>query len=124
PALRFAWEYVNRFGDLWTNIGGLFTAVRRRFESGWGCHNLELPVSRLAGTEAFRRFAAHVLHDLVRFREIYNAAIRAYREANGIRSTNHPAPELAPDEAPFWIRTTLIRRERATLTSDVRKLRP
>ena len=124
PALRCAWEYVTRFGDLQTNIGGLFAAVRQRYEHGWGCQNLELTVSRLAGTEAFRRYAAHVLHDLGRFREIYNAAIRSYRETNGIRSTNHPAPELAPDEAPFWVRTTLTRRERATPASDVRTLRP
>jgi hypothetical protein len=124
PALRWAWEYVTRWGDLRTNIGDLFAAVRRRFEYGWGCHNLELPVSRLSGTEAFRRFAGHIFNDLPRFREVYNTAIRAFREANGIRSANHPAPELADDEAPFWIRATLVRRERATATSDVRKLRP
>jgi hypothetical protein len=124
PALRWAWEYVTRFGDLRTNVGDLFTAVRRRFEYSWGCHNLEQRVSRLAGTEAFRRFASHVLHDLAQFREVYNAAIRTYRQEKSIRSTNHPAPELALDEAPFWVQTTLIRRERATPASDVRKLRP
>jgi len=105
-------------------IGEWFTALRTNREHEWGCDNLELPVSRLAGSEAFARFAGHILRDLARFRGVYNAANRAYREANGIRSENHPAPELADDEAPFWVRTAVGRRERATATSDVRSLRP
>jgi hypothetical protein len=107
-----------------TNVGEAFTTMRREREREWGCHNLELPVSRLSRTDAFARFAAHVLADLPRFRDVYNAAIRAYRAANGVRSANHPAPELADGEAPFWVRTATGRRERATATSDVRTLRP
>src|SRR5262249_28308050 len=84
----------------------------------------ELPVSRLSETGAFARFAQHILRDLQRFRSVYNAALHAYREANGIRSTNHPAPELAEGEAPFWVHTANGRRERATPASDVRTLRP
>jgi hypothetical protein len=98
--------------------------MRREREREWGCRNLELPVSRLSQTGAFARFAKHILGDLPRFREAYNAAIRAYREANGVRSANHPAPELAGGEAPFWVRTASGRRERATPSSDVRTLRP
>jgi hypothetical protein len=124
PALCWAWEYVTRFGDLQPNIGELFSAVRRRFEQGWGCRNLEVPVSRLAATDAFARFASDILGDLSRFRDVYNAALCAYREANGIRNDNHPAPDLAEGEAPFWVRTTLSRRERATAASDPRSLRP
>jgi hypothetical protein len=106
------------------NVGECFTAMRRDCERAWGCHNLELPVSRLSRTEAFAHFARQILGDLPRFRDVYNAAIRAYRAANGIESTNHPAPELAAGEAPFWVRTTGCRRERATPASDVRALRP
>jgi hypothetical protein len=83
-------------------IGEKFAGVRRKWERDWGCHNLELPVSRLAGTEAFARFASHVLADLPRFRRAYNAAVQAYRSANGIESRSHPVPDLAPGEAPFW----------------------
>jgi hypothetical protein len=83
-------------------IGEKFAAVRRKWERDWGCHNPELPVSRLAGTEAFARFAAHVLADLPRFRRAYNAAVRAYRAAHRIESRSHPVPDLAPGEAPFW----------------------
>ena len=88
--------------------------MRRERERAWGCDNLELPVSRLSQTEAFALFAKHLLGDLPRFREVYNAAVRAYRAANGIRSANHPAPDLAEGEEPFWVRTASGRRERAT----------
>jgi hypothetical protein len=105
------------------NVGECFTAMRRKRELEWGCDNLELPVSELSQTDAFARFAQHILGDLPRFRQVYNAALRAYREANGIRSANHPAPELAEGEAPFWVRAATGRRERATPASDVRTLR-
>lgn len=105
-------------------IGERFSRLRQKYEREWGCRNLELPVSRLARTDAFARFARHILGDLSRFREVYNAAIRAYRAANGIRSANHPAPELAEGEAPFWLRTVDGKRQRATSSSDVQKLRP
>lgn len=124
PALPVAWEYVTRFGELQTNLGSLFTALRQRYEHGWGCRNLEIQVSRLSRTESFARFAGHILADLPRFREVYNAAIRSYRVANGIRSESHPAPELEPHEAPFWVQKQLIRRERGSAASNVRNLRP
>jgi len=121
------WGYEPLLKSVWQparNIGDTFTAVRREQEAAWGCRNLELTVSRLSQTEAFARFARSILGDLSRFRDVYNATIRAYRKANGIRSNNHPAPELAAGEAPFWVRTSGGRRERATATSDVRQLRP
>ena len=94
-ALWNSWGFEPLLPAVWRdgrNIGDTFTAIRRECERGWGCRNLELPVSRLAGTEAFAHFARHILGDLPRFREVYNAAIRAYRVANHVRSHNHPAP--------------------------------
>ena len=120
PLLWRAWP---RMADAPT-IGARFTALRREYERRWGCENLERPVSRLSQTEAFARFATHILGELPRFREVYNTAVRAYRDANHIRSDNHPAPELREGEGPFWVRTVTGRRERATATSDVRNLRP
>ena len=117
-------RYYPRSGGPAKNIGDAFTAIRRECESEWGCQNLELAVSQLSQTEAFTRFAQHILDDLPRFRETYNSSIQEYREANGIRSGNHPAPDLAEDEAPFWVWTMACRRERATSASDVRTLRP
>ena len=121
------WGYEPLLATCWAsakNIGEVFTAMRREREREWGCHNLELPVSSLSQTDAFREFAQHVLSDLPRFRVVYNAALRTYREANGIRSAKHPAPDLAEGEAPFWVRTGGGKRQRATPLSDVRTLRP
>ncbi|HSQ55578.1 MAG TPA: hypothetical protein VLM40_07515 [Gemmata sp.] len=126
-ALKANWGYEPLIARVWkpaANVGEAFTAMRRRKECEWGCDNLELPVSRLAATGTFHCFANHILGDLPRFREVYNAAVLAYRGANHIRSDNHPAPELAEGEAPFWVHTATGRRERATAESDVRNLRP
>jgi hypothetical protein len=122
PLLADAWQYVDPSGHL--PIGDQFARLRRRYEVEWGCRNREMSVALLSETVAFRQFATHILVDLPRFREVYNAAICAYRKANSVRSVNHPAPELAEGEAPFWVHTAHGRRERATPDSDVRKLRP
>jgi len=121
PLLPRVWPRLAPSGR---TLGELFTALRRDRERAWGCLNRELGVSRLSQTESFRRFAAHILSDLSRFRAVYNAAIRSYRRANRVRSRHHPAPELAEGEAPFWVRTASGRRERATGTSDLASLRP
>jgi hypothetical protein len=103
------------------NIGEAFASLRRACEQRWGCDNLELPVSRLARTEAFARFVGHLTADLRRFREVYNAAIHSYREMNGVRSANHPAPDLARDEAPFWVwRRGVGERSRLVVASNFR----
>jgi len=122
------WGYEPLLPQVWRDdrtIGGAFIAARRSCERAWGCHNRELTVSRLSQTQAFGRFARHILNDVSRFRAVYNAAIQSYRRANHIRSHSHPAPELDMDEAPFWVRKgTDGQRERATTASDIRALRP
>jgi hypothetical protein len=106
-------------------VGARLTAVRVAAERRWGCHNLELPVSRLAGTETFARFAGHVAADADRFRGAYNAAVRDYRRRNGLRSTRHPVPDLAADELPFWGTSGPDgRRTRATADTPPGHLRP
>ncbi len=123
PLLPAAWGCVLAAPG---TVGERFAAARRCFEREWGCDNLELPVSRLAGTEAFARFVNHLLADLPRFREVYNAAVQRYRDANGIRSRSHPVPDLHPGEAPFWgPRGPDGRRGRVTATHpDPATLRP
>jgi hypothetical protein len=89
------WGYEPLLPHVWRDdrtIGGAFIAARRSCERAWGCHNRELAVSRLSQTQAFGRFARHILSDVSRFRAIYNAAIQSYRRANHIRSQSHPAP--------------------------------
>src|SRR5207245_752568 len=57
--------------------------------------------------ESFHWFACHLLAQLPRLWEAYNAAIADYRRLNHLRSRTHPVPDLASDgvwlEAPFWI---------------------
>jgi hypothetical protein len=122
PLLADAWPYADPGSGL--PLGKQFARIRRLFEREWGCRNEEVSVSGLSETGAFRMFAEHLLLDLPRFRAVYNAALRAYRVANGVRSANHPAPELAEGEAPFWARAASARRERATAASDPHRLRP
>ena len=123
PLLPRVWPEVVHHTPT-ARLGERFAEARRKREREWGCDNLELPVSRLSGTDAFKRFASHILSDLPRFHAVYNSALRAYRAANGIRSANHPAPDLADGEAPFWVRTAGGRRERANAASGVQTLRP
>jgi hypothetical protein len=57
-------------------------------------------------TEPFAWFACHLLAELHRLHAVYNHAVHDYRARNGIRSRNHPVPDLAAEdgwlEAPFW----------------------
>jgi hypothetical protein len=94
-------------------IGKRFASVRHEWECRWGCFNIDLSVSALVRSESFTRFVSHIAADGERFRECYNGAVHAYRAANGIESQNHPVPDLAPGELPFWYRKASAgRRER------------
>jgi hypothetical protein len=88
-------------------LGERFAAARRVIERHWQCHNLEVPVSAVCRTEPFAWFACHVLDELPRFHAIYNTAVHDYRKSYGIRSRNHPVPDLATDgdwlEVPLWV---------------------
>lgn len=91
------------------NLAEFITGARRRYE-GDLTHYLELPVSDLACTVVFRRFAADILLGASRFAEAYNAELAEYRTLNGIRSGAQPFPDLqvAPEEieSPFWVLTS------------------
>lgn len=88
-------------------IGERFAVARRAAERRWGCHNLEVPLSLLCESEAFRLFTRHLLAELPRFHESYNRAVQEYRQAHGIRNRQQPVPELEQRgdefEAPFWV---------------------
>jgi hypothetical protein len=106
PMLPAYWSEVQREADGTSLLGECLAGARRTFERRWGCHNLELPVSSLCGTAPFARFASSLLADLPRFHAAYNECVHAYRRRHGIRSRNHPVPDLAAAdgwlEAPFW----------------------
>ncbi|MGH2349306.1 MAG: hypothetical protein ACRDFT_07580, partial [bacterium] len=86
-------------------IGEFITIARRRYEGAR--RYFELPVSRVSGTEEFRRFVLHIIGSAERFAEIYNRRLREYRERTNIRTVAQPFPDLetAADrvELPFWV---------------------
>lgn len=115
-AITSSWGFEPVLGEFWREVlkqrprtpllGERFASARRCFERHFGCHNLEIPVSRLCSTEAFAWFACHLLSNLSDFQPIYNEIVREYRQSHEIRSRNHPVPDLAREddwlEAPFW----------------------
>jgi hypothetical protein len=86
--------------------GETFTAMRRSVEQELGLNIRDLAVSSLSGTPEFQEFVRAVQVDLPRFRDIYNRAILAYRTRHKLRSSTHPAPQLAENESPFWAVTS------------------
>jgi hypothetical protein len=110
------------------NIAELVTFARRRFEAEAGTDYLELPVTSMAGSEAFATFAAHLALDARAFSTAYNAALADYRERTGTRSAAQPFPDLTIDgdlvELPLWVidgrRSTVWARtgERPALVAD------
>jgi hypothetical protein len=106
PLLGPFWLDVLRLADRTPLLGACLAGARRMLERRWGCHNLEVPVSAVCRTEPFAWFACHLLSDLPRFHAIYNECVHDYRRRHGIRSRNHPVPDLATDgdflETPFW----------------------
>jgi hypothetical protein len=130
PMLADFWAEVLRQAERTPNLGECFAAARRSFEHAWGCHNLEVPLSRVCDSEPFALFACHLLFDLPHFHSLYNEIVADYRRRHGIRSRNHPVPDLAVEgdwlEAPFWAwRAGATRRERllVRLTNDRLELR-
>jgi hypothetical protein len=117
PLLFEFWNAVLRQVARTSLLGERLAAARRAFERQWGCHNLEIPVSLLCASEPFAWFTCHVLCDLKRFHATYNACVHEYRRQYGVRSRNHPVPDLAVEgdwyELPFWTwRTGQLTRRR------------
>jgi hypothetical protein len=106
PLLHAFWPEVCRQSRRTNLLGERLVAARRAWERRWGCHNLEVPVSRLSRTEPFAWFACHLLAELPRFHAVYNGSVHDYRRAHGIRDHSHPVPDLATEgdwlETPFW----------------------
>jgi hypothetical protein len=106
PMLPAFWADAVRQRQRTPLMGERLARARRTVERAWGLTPLEVPLSRLCGTRAFAWFATHLLRELPRFHAAYNAAVHSYRQRHGLRSENHPAPDLTEDdgwlEAPFW----------------------
>lgn len=106
PLLHDFWSAVMRQRERTPLLGERLAAARRSFEKRWGCCNLEVPLSHLAGSATFARFLGHLLLNLPQLHADYNGAVRAYRRKYDLHSTQHPAPDLDQKgdwlEAPLW----------------------
>jgi hypothetical protein len=102
------------------NLAELVTAARRRFERPTRTDYLELPVTELAGSDAFLTFVTAIALDAERFAEAYNRELETYREAKGLRTRAQPVPDLEVNETsielPFWV---LQGGRRSSLSVDV-----
>lgn len=91
-----------------TNLAELVTFARRRYEASASTDYLELPMTMLAETEAYLRFAADVIGRAEEFRSEWNEELATYRSENAVRNPAQPVPDLgfSPSgaiELPFWL---------------------
>jgi hypothetical protein len=116
PVITALWPRAQQAARQTGNLGRAISQARHQLEAAWGLTTQEVPLSYICRGPVFRRFLTHVLADLPRFRDIYNAALRDYRHVHRLRSRTHPVPELAQrdewHEAPFWIWTASDPRRR------------
>ncbi|HWB09818.1 MAG TPA: hypothetical protein VG826_11350 [Pirellulales bacterium] len=107
PLVNSFWPRVIARSRETDNLGQCLAQARHQLEGEWGSRTLELPQSQVCRFEAFFWFVAHLLAHLPRFVQTYNRAVVRYRQLHGIRSANHPVPELVGSdewlEAPLWL---------------------
>lgn len=108
PAIAEAWGRARSLLPVRTpseaGLSGAVTALRRALEGPRSY--LDIPVSHLIRTAAFRRFAASILNESARFAEVHNGCLADYRTHYGMRTAAQPFPDLEVNggrvEAPFW----------------------
>jgi hypothetical protein len=108
------WPFRPWLGEIWDIarrqktplLGDRIVRTRRALERTMGIRPLEVPLSAVCRTPSFATFASRLLRELPDFHRKYNAAVAGYRQRHGLKSTNHPFPDLTRDqgryEAPFW----------------------
>jgi hypothetical protein len=106
PSISQHWQAVLELGPS-HNLCRRLSAIRISLEHQLGLQNLELPMSEVCNTAGFNWFVFAVVSRMEEFVDAHNAALKAFRELNHIRSHTHPVPELAASkecfEAPFWV---------------------
>ena len=104
PWLADVWEIARK--QTTPLLGERIVRTRRALERSLGLRPLEVPLSAVCRTPSFAKFASVVLREIPDFHRKYNDAVIAYRRRHGLKSQNHPVPDLVRDhgryEAPFW----------------------
>ncbi|MCE9546525.1 MAG: hypothetical protein K8T25_13545 [Planctomycetia bacterium] len=105
--LNSYWPRAIARGRATGNLGLALAQSRHQIEREWGMNTLELPQSHCCQGVPYYHFVAHLLANLPRLWDVYNASVREFRHVNRIRSAAHPVPDLAIEgdwlEAPFWV---------------------
>ena len=95
------------------NLAELVTMARRRYEAPAGSDYLELPVTTVARSRAFRAFVVDIALNAQQFARDYNAELGDYRAVSKTRSSAQPFPDLAIDgarvELPLWLLAAGVR---------------
>jgi len=90
-----------------SSLAEALAVARHKEEEALGLRNLELPVSAMADSEAFRHFVAWMLAEHEQVFAAYNGSLAEYRPVYHERSAAQPVPDLARDggrvELPLWI---------------------
>ncbi|MGB2754929.1 MAG: hypothetical protein WBE00_07480, partial [Phycisphaerae bacterium] len=106
-AFRDCWQRLVQAVPEAASLGEAFVVARRRLEERLGLANLELPVSALSDTSAFRLFVAAMLRRREDFFAAYNDSLHEFRRVYCERSPAQPVPDLASEgprmELPYWI---------------------
>ena len=106
-ALRRTWAHLVAAAEKAGSLGEAQGIARRRLEAELGLENLELTVSRLADSDAFRLFAAEMLLRHEAFFHAYNDSLAEYRRVYRERSLAQPVPDLGRSgdrhELPLWV---------------------
>jgi hypothetical protein len=106
-AFRQAWAILQEAARDAASLGEAVAAARRRMEARQGLANLELPVSAMADSNAFRRFVAATLERPEAFFAAYNDSLHEYRRAYDEENAAQPMPDLASEgrrlEMPYWV---------------------
>jgi hypothetical protein len=109
PLLDAYWPMVRERERATGRLGAAKAQARHQLEAAWGLRTLEIPQSTVCDLPSFRFFLVFLLESLPEFLAVYNGVLAEYRRERRIRSTAHPAPDLAVEgewrEAPFWIWT-------------------
>ncbi len=135
PIVNQLWPKTVPFAD-GSSLGTAISKGRHQLEAACGLTTLEVPLSQVATTSAFAKFAHAILTDIELFSAVYNQSLVEYRLLHKIRSNSHPVPALERiddwHETPFWIweksnpvrRSLFVKRTGQTIfASDKRKLR-
>jgi hypothetical protein len=96
-AFRDCWQRLLEAVPEAASLGEAFVVARRRLEERLGLGNLELPVSALSDTSAFRFFLAAMLRRREDFFAAYNDSLHEFRRVYRERSPAQPVPDLASD---------------------------